>query len=43
MASIEKALACLDSAEAGIIELEKLLTAIPALAPESGEIGRAHV
>ena len=39
MASIEKALACLDSAEAGIIELEKLLTAIPALAPESGGDG----
>ena len=39
MASLEKALAYLDAAEAGIIELEKLLTAIPALAPESGGDG----
>ncbi len=39
MADLDKAIAYLDKAENGIIELEKLLTAIPALAPESGGDG----
>jgi succinyl-diaminopimelate desuccinylase len=39
MNAVEQALAYLDKSEAGIIELEKLLTAIPALAPESGGDG----
>ena len=39
MTTVEKALAYLDKAESGMIELEKLLTAIPALAPESGGDG----
>jgi succinyl-diaminopimelate desuccinylase len=39
MATFEGALTYLDGAEAGIIELEGLLTAIPALAPESGGDG----
>ncbi len=39
MDGINLALASIDKAEAGIIELEKLLTAIPALAPESGGDG----
>ncbi len=39
MVELEKAIAYLDKAEAGVIELEKLLTAIPALAPESGGDG----
>lgn len=36
---IKQAIDYLDRAEAGVIELEKLLTAIPALAPESGGDG----
>lgn len=39
MNELDKALTYLDTAEAGIIELETLLTAIPALAPESGGDG----
>ncbi|MBU0926437.1 MAG: M20 family metallo-hydrolase [Spirochaetes bacterium] len=39
MGEIDKAIAYLDGAEAGVIGLEKLLTAIPALAPESGGDG----
>ncbi len=39
MNAVEIALGYLDKSEAGIIELEKLLTAIPALAPESGGDG----
>lgn len=39
METIQKALDYLDKSEPGIIELEKLLTAIPALAPESGGDG----
>ncbi|GAB1458123.1 M20 family metallo-hydrolase [Spirochaetota bacterium] len=39
METIQKALDYLDKAEAGVIELEKLLTSIPALAPESGGDG----
>lgn len=39
MDSIDKVLAYLDKAEPGVIELEELLTAIPALAPESGGDG----
>jgi len=39
MKELEKALAYLDKAEAGVIELEGLLTGIPALAPESGGDG----
>lgn len=39
MDSIDKVLAYLDKAEPGIVELEELLTAIPALAPESGGDG----
>lgn len=39
MNELDTALAYLDAAEAGIIELETLLTAIPALAPESGGDG----
>lgn len=39
MDSIDKVLAYLDKAEPGVIELEELLTAIPALAPESGGNG----
>lgn len=39
MSNIDKVYACLDKAENGIVELEKLLTAIPALAPESGGDG----
>ena len=35
MNELDKALGYLDTAEAGVIELETLLTAIPALAPES--------
>lgn len=39
MDSIDKVLTYLDRAEPGVIELEELLTAIPALAPESGGDG----
>ncbi|TFG81609.1 MAG: M20 family metallo-hydrolase [Spirochaetales bacterium] len=39
MNNMESALAFLEKSEAGVIELEKLLTAIPALAPESGGDG----
>ncbi|MBN1519586.1 MAG: M20 family metallo-hydrolase [Spirochaetales bacterium] len=39
MGDIKSALAYLDKAEPGIVELETLLTAIPALAPESGGDG----
>lgn len=39
MGELEKAVAFIDGSEAGVIELEKLLTAIPALAPESGGDG----
>jgi len=39
MDEIKKAIDYLDRAEAGVVELEKLLTAIPALAPESGGDG----
>ena len=39
MSGLKQALAYLDAAEAGVVELEKLLTAIPALAPESGGDG----
>ncbi len=39
MDEINKAIGYLDRAEAGVVELEKLLTAIPALAPESGGDG----
>jgi len=39
MNELDTALEYLDTAEAGIIELETLLTAIPALAPESGGDG----
>ncbi|MBN2875118.1 MAG: M20 family metallo-hydrolase [Spirochaetales bacterium] len=39
MSELDTALAFLDGSEAGVIELEKLLTAIPALAPESGGDG----
>lgn len=39
MDEIKKVIDYLDRAEAGVIELERLLTAIPALAPESGGDG----
>lgn len=39
MGDMEKALAYLDTAEAGVIELETLLTSLPAMAPESGGDG----
>lgn len=39
MNDLELSLAYLDKSEPGVIELEKLLTAIPALAPESGGDG----
>ncbi len=39
MTNKEKSFAWLDKAEAGIVELESLLTAIPAFAPESGGDG----
>lgn len=39
MGTIEKALEFIDGSEQGIVELEKILTAIPALAPESGGDG----
>lgn len=39
METITKALDYLDNAEAGVIELQTLLTSIPALAPESGGDG----
>jgi len=39
MSDIQKAIEYLDRAADGVVELEKLLTAIPALAPESGGDG----
>ncbi len=39
MSELEKAIAFIGGSEAGVIELEKILTAIPALAPESGGDG----
>lgn len=39
MGDMEKALAYLDTADAGVIELETLLTSLPAMAPESGGDG----
>ena len=39
MNGLQNALTYLDASEAGVVELEKLLTAIPALAPESGGDG----
>jgi succinyl-diaminopimelate desuccinylase len=39
MNELREALSYLDSAQPGVVELEKLLTAIPALAPESGGDG----
>ncbi|HUW71194.1 MAG TPA: M20 family metallo-hydrolase [bacterium] len=39
MGDLEKALEYLDKAEAGVIELETLLTSFPAMAPESGGDG----
>ncbi len=39
MHDINKVLTYIDGAEAGVVELETLLTAIPALAPESGGDG----
>jgi len=39
MGDMEKALEYLDKAEAGVIELETLLTSFPAMAPESGGDG----
>ena len=39
MSDIQKAIEYLDRATDGVVELEKLLTAIPALAPESGGDG----
>ncbi|PKL23949.1 MAG: diaminopimelate aminotransferase [Spirochaetae bacterium HGW-Spirochaetae-3] len=39
MEGMQKAIEYLDRAEGGVIELERLLTAIPALAPESGGDG----
>jgi len=41
MSGIVTALAYLDAAEPGILELQRLLTAIPALAPESGGDGES--
>ncbi|HPB07327.1 MAG TPA: M20 family metallo-hydrolase, partial [Rectinema sp.] len=39
MTELAKAFEFLEAQEKGIIELESLLTAYPALAPESGGIG----